>query len=96
MSQQTHLSALVGAACILLACSAPGWGQQELIVNGAYSEGTDGLTGWAQIRYSYGASVDDARRKLQFDLYYVKNNSLFLDLIILIETVSVVLFREGQ
>ena len=55
-----------------------------------------GVTGWAQVRYSYGASVEDARRKHQFDLYYVKNNSLFLDLIILIETVSVVLFREGQ
>jgi sugar transferase (PEP-CTERM system associated) len=54
-----------------------------------------GVTGWAQVRYSYGASVEDARRKHQFDLYYVKNNSLFLDLLILIETVSVVLFREG-
>ena len=54
-----------------------------------------GLTGWAQIRYSYGASVDDARRKLQFDLYYVKNNSLVLDTLILAETVRVVLFGEG-
>jgi sugar transferase (PEP-CTERM system associated) len=55
-----------------------------------------GVTGWAQVRYSYGSTVEDARRKHQFDLYYVKNNSLFLDLLILIETVSVVLFREGQ
>jgi sugar transferase (PEP-CTERM system associated) len=55
-----------------------------------------GVTGWAQVRYSYGASVEDARRKHQFDLYYVKNNSLFLDILVLIETVSVVLFREGQ
>lgn len=54
-----------------------------------------GLTGWAQVRYAYGASLDDARRKHQFDLYYVKNNSLLLDLLVLIETVSVVLFREG-
>ena len=54
-----------------------------------------GVTGWAQVRYSYGASVDDARKKHQFDLYYVKNNSLLLDLLVLIETVSVVLFREG-
>jgi len=54
-----------------------------------------GVTGWAQVRYSYGASLEDARRKHQFDLYYVKNNSLFLDLLVLIETVSVVLFREG-
>lgn len=54
-----------------------------------------GVTGWAQVRYSYGASLEDARRKHQFDLYYVKNNSLFLDVLVLIETVSVVLFREG-
>jgi sugar transferase (PEP-CTERM system associated) len=54
-----------------------------------------GVTGWAQVRYSYGASIEDARRKHQFDLYYVKNNSLFLDLLVLVETVSVVLFREG-
>ncbi len=55
-----------------------------------------GLTGWAQVRFAYGASVEDARRKHQFDLYYVKNNSLLLDALVLIETVSVVLFREGQ
>lgn len=54
-----------------------------------------GLTGWAQVRYSYGASLEDARRKHQFDLFYVKNNSIWLDLIVLIETVTVVLFREG-
>jgi sugar transferase (PEP-CTERM system associated) len=54
-----------------------------------------GLTGWAQVRYSYGASLEDARRKHQFDLYYVKNNSLLLDLLVLVETVTVVLFREG-
>jgi len=54
-----------------------------------------GLTGWAQVRYSYGASVEDARTKLQFDLYYVKNHSLFLDVLILFETVRVILFREG-
>ena len=54
-----------------------------------------GLTGWAQIRFRYGASVNDSRRKQQFDLYYVKNNSLFLDVLVLIETVTVVLFREG-
>jgi sugar transferase (PEP-CTERM system associated) len=54
-----------------------------------------GVTGWAQVRYTYGASVEDARRKHQYDLYYVKNNSLFLDLLVLIDTVSVVLFREG-
>lgn len=55
-----------------------------------------GVTGWAQVRYHYGGSMEDARRKHQFDLYYVKNNSLFLDLLVLIETVSVIVFREGQ
>jgi len=55
-----------------------------------------GVTGWAQVRYGYGASLEDARRKHQFDLYYVKNNTVMLDLLVLIETVSVVLFREGQ
>jgi sugar transferase (PEP-CTERM system associated) len=55
-----------------------------------------GITGLAQVRYQYGASVADAVRKLQYDLYYVKNNSLFLDLLILLETVQVVLFGEGS
>jgi sugar transferase (PEP-CTERM system associated) len=55
-----------------------------------------GITGWAQVRYQYGASVEDAISKLQFDLYYVKNNSLFLDILILIETVQVVLFGKGS
>jgi sugar transferase (PEP-CTERM system associated) len=55
-----------------------------------------GITGWAQVRYLYGASMEDARRKHQFDLYYVKNNSLLLDLLVLIETVSVIVFREGR
>lgn len=55
-----------------------------------------GITGLAQVRYHYGATVDDAVRKLQYDLYYVKNNSLFLDLLILIDTVQVVLFGKGS
>ncbi len=54
-----------------------------------------GVTGWAQVRYRYGSTLEDARKKHQYDLYYVKNNSLLLDFKILIETVSVVLFREG-
>jgi sugar transferase (PEP-CTERM system associated) len=54
-----------------------------------------GITGLAQVRYQYGASVDDAVRKLQYDLYYVKNNSLFLDLLILIDTVQVVISGKG-
>ena len=55
-----------------------------------------GITGWAQVRYPYGSSVEDAIEKLQYDLYYVKNHSLFLDLIILILTVEVVLHRKGS
>ena len=54
-----------------------------------------GITGWAQVRYPYGASVEDAREKLQYDLYYVKNHSLFLDIMILIDTVQVVLWGKG-
>ena len=54
-----------------------------------------GVTGWAQVRYQYGASVDDAAEKLQYDLYYVKNHSLILDTLVLFETVRVVLTGEG-
>ena len=54
-----------------------------------------GITGWAQLCYPYGASVADAREKLQYDLYYVKNHSVMLDIIILIQTVEVVLVGDG-
>jgi sugar transferase (PEP-CTERM system associated) len=54
-----------------------------------------GLTGWAQVRYSYGATVEQSVRKLEYDLYYVKNHTLLLDLLILLETVRVVLLGEG-
>jgi len=54
-----------------------------------------GVTGWAQVRYHYGSSVDDAVQKLQYDLYYVKNHTLFLDIVILFETVGVVLTAKG-
>jgi len=54
-----------------------------------------GITGWAQVRYPYGASLDDALEKLQYDLYYVKNHTLFLDLVILFSTVEVVLWGKG-
>ncbi|MDH5179795.1 MAG: TIGR03013 family PEP-CTERM/XrtA system glycosyltransferase [Gammaproteobacteria bacterium] len=54
-----------------------------------------GITGWAQLRYPYGSSVEDAAEKLQYDLYYVKNYSLFLDMLILVETIEVVLFGKG-
>ena len=54
-----------------------------------------GITGWAQISEPYGASLQDARRKLSYDLYYVKNHNLLLDIIILIQTIRVILFGEG-
>ncbi len=54
-----------------------------------------GLTGWAQINYPYGASEEDAFRKLQYDLYYVKNRSVYLDLVILLQTAEVVIFGKG-
>lgn len=54
-----------------------------------------GITGWAQVRYSYGADVEQSMKKLEFDLYYVKNHTLFLDLLILLGTIRVVLLGEG-
>ncbi|MBV8686176.1 MAG: TIGR03013 family PEP-CTERM/XrtA system glycosyltransferase [Alphaproteobacteria bacterium] len=54
-----------------------------------------GITGWAQINFPYGASVEDARQKLEYDLYYAKNYTPFLDLLILLQTVRVVLWPEG-
>jgi lipopolysaccharide/colanic/teichoic acid biosynthesis glycosyltransferase len=54
-----------------------------------------GITGWAQVRYSYGADVEQSMKKLEYDLYYVKNHTLFLDLLILLGTIRVVLLGEG-
>ena len=55
-----------------------------------------GITGWAQVKFSYGASVDDTIEKLRYDLYYVKNLSLILDLLIVLETIKVVIFGKGS
>lgn len=55
-----------------------------------------GLTGWAQVNFPYGASVEDARNKLSYDLYYVKYRSPLLDLAIMFATVRVILFQEGS
>jgi sugar transferase (PEP-CTERM system associated) len=55
-----------------------------------------GVTGWAQVRYSYGASDKDAQEKLEYDLYYVKHHSLAFDLMVLLQTVEIVLFRIGS
>jgi len=54
-----------------------------------------GLTGWAQIKYPYGASIEDARQKLQYDLFYIKNHSLVLDAYIMFDTIKIILFGRG-
>jgi exopolysaccharide biosynthesis polyprenyl glycosylphosphotransferase len=54
-----------------------------------------GITGWAQINYPYGASVEDARAKLEYDRYYAKNYTPFLDLLILLQTLRVIIWPEG-
>jgi exopolysaccharide biosynthesis polyprenyl glycosylphosphotransferase len=54
-----------------------------------------GITGWAQVKYQYGSTVEDAMEKLQYDLYYVKNMSIFLDLLILLNSLQVVLLSRG-
>lgn len=69
---------------------------QELPFYGERHRVKPGLTGWAQLNYPYGASVTDSMRKLEYDMYYVKNNSLLLDVMILLQTVEVVLFGRGR
>src|SRR5437763_1220407 len=54
-----------------------------------------GITGWAQVNAPYGASIDDSREKLRYDLYYIKHCSLLLDIIILFRTLRVIILREG-
>jgi len=66
----------------------PFYGQRHIV--------KPGLTGWAQVRYTYGASLEDAMEKLQYDLFYIKHMSVKLDLFIIIETVKTVLLRRGQ
>ena len=71
----------------LLASEIPGYHDRALI--------KPGITGWAQVQFRYGSSVDDARRKLEYDLYYLRHRSLLLDLLILVLTVRVVLSLQG-
>ena len=70
--------------------------QRDIPYYGLRHSITPGLTGWAQLRYPYGASVADAVEKLRYDLYYIKNQSLLFDLQILLQTIEVVLFRRGS
>ena len=55
-----------------------------------------GLTGWAQVNYGYGSTVEDALQKFQYDLYYIKNASLLFDLWIMLKSVKIVLLGRGQ
>jgi exopolysaccharide biosynthesis polyprenyl glycosylphosphotransferase len=73
--------------CSMLAKEIPYYRQRHTV--------PPGLTGWAQVRYHYGASIQESKRKLEFDLFYVKHLSLWLDLAVLIETVKVVLVGRG-
>lgn len=68
---------------------------QEIPYFGCRHSVKPGITGWAQVRYQYGASIEDAIEKLQYDLYYVKNHSLFLDLMIMFQTAQVVIWGRG-
>ena len=69
--------------------------QEEIPFYGERHMVKPGITGWAQINYPYGASNDDSRKKLEYDLYYAKNYTPFLDLVILLQTVRVILWPEG-
>ncbi len=69
--------------------------QEEIPFYGERHMVKPGITGWAQINYPYGASTEDSRKKLEYDLYYAKNYTPFLDLVILLQTVRVVLWPEG-
>jgi sugar transferase (PEP-CTERM system associated) len=66
----------------------PFYGQRHIV--------KPGLTGWAQVRYTYGASLEDAMEKLQYDLFYIKHMSVKLDVFIIFETIKTVLLRRGQ
>ena len=69
--------------------------QNAVIKSTMHRRVNPGITGWAQICYPYGASREDAKDKLEYDLYYIKNYSLFLDLMILIQTAQVILSGKG-
>ncbi len=69
--------------------------QEEIPFFGERHMVKPGITGWAQINYPYGASSEDSRKKLEYDLYYAKNYTPFLDLVILLQTVRVILWPEG-
>lgn len=71
------------------------WLTKEIPFYGIRHVVRPGLTGWAQVKYKYGSTVEDAREKLQFDLFYIKNASIGLDLLIMFQTIKTVLLRRG-
>jgi sugar transferase (PEP-CTERM system associated) len=71
------------------------WLSQEIPYYGVRHMVRPGLTGWAQIKYKYGSTVEDAREKLQYDLFYIKNVSIGLELLIVFQTIKTVLLRRG-
>jgi len=71
------------------------WLTQEIPYYGVRHVVRPGITGWAQIRYKYGNTVEDAKEKLQYDLFYIKNASLGLDLLIMFQTIKIVLLQRG-
>ena len=99
--KKTNIALIALATTVLAACSASSSGSNvdqltaEVPFYAVRHCVKPGVTGWAQVRYQYGASVDDAVQKLQYDLYYVKNHTLLLDIVVLAETIRVVLTGEG-
>jgi sugar transferase (PEP-CTERM system associated) len=71
------------------------WLSKEIPYYGVRHMVRPGLTGWAQVKYKYGSTVEDSREKLQYDLFYIKNASIGLDLLIMFQTVKTVLLRRG-
>jgi lipopolysaccharide/colanic/teichoic acid biosynthesis glycosyltransferase len=71
------------------------WLEREIPYYGMRHLVRPGITGWAQVRYRYGNSLDDAREKLQYDLFYLKNASVALDAVILFHTIKTVLLGRG-
>jgi sugar transferase (PEP-CTERM system associated) len=71
------------------------WLSKEIPYYGVRHMVRPGVTGWAQVRYKYGSTVEDAREKLQYDLFYIKNASIGLDLLIMFQTIKTVLLRRG-
>jgi len=72
------------------------WLSQKVPYYGVRHVVRPGITGWAQVRYKYGNTVEDAKEKLQHDLFYIKNASLGLDLLIIFQTIKIVLLGRGS